>query len=392
MVIENFSFARFPKIYFGPGEFRRINEIIRQTGKTVLLVTGSRSFRSSDRWTGLLASLKQDSVCFFDYALSGEPSPEQVDEAVNVFGEKEIDLVIAIGGGSVIDGGKAISAMLPHRSPVKDYLEGVGTKKHNGEKVPFAAVPTTAGTGSEATKNAVLSRTGDNGFKKSLRHDNFVPDTAVIDPELTLACPADVTASCGMDAFTQLLESYVSTQASPITDALAFSGIKHAKDARVPAATGGAGDIGVRSGMSYAALISGITLANAGLGIVHGIASSIGGYFDIPHGVFCGTMIGDATEMNINKLNDDSSGLAALDKYAKIGYLLTESRGYDIEQGCKLLVKKLHEWTDLLNLPRLSKFGIRETDLDRIIDSSGLKNNPAPLNRDDMKQLLLKRL
>ncbi len=240
-------------------------------------------------------------------------------------------MVIAIGGGSVMDAGKAISAMVLQNDSVMAYLEGVGEgKQHNGLKVPMIAVATTSGTGSEATKNAVLSQVGENGFKKSLRHDNFVPNVAILDPELMVTCPQSVTVASGLDALTQLLGAYVSTKATPLTDALALSGIEHFKEGFMGVCSGLSKDTQMRGHMAYASLMSGIVLANAGLGIVHGFASSVGGYFDIPHGVVCGTLLGEAVKLNIQLMNQDKDRYnEALKKYAKVGSILTGSNEND---------------------------------------------------------------
>ena len=393
MVIQKFSFARTPQLYFGAGELRRLEDIFHKSGKRVLLVTGSKSFRTSEYWERLLAQLDRRSIIRFDCAFPGEPSPDQVDAVVAEFGAEMIDWVVAIGGGSVLDAGKAISAMLPLRLSVLDYLEGVGTKSHPGEKVPFIAIPTTAGTGSEATKNAVLSRIGSHGFKKSLRHYNFVSNIAIIDPELMLTCPPQVTAACGMDALTQLLESYISTQATPMTDALALSGLTGIKDSLIAAIGDGANDISIRSEMAYAAFMSGLTLANAGLGIVHGMAAPIGACCEIPHGVFCGTMIGTATELNIKKLNTPPDvNLMTLKKYATVGELLTDRARGDVIEGCYLLIEKLREWTQKLSPPRLAKFGIEESHLDELAAAASIKNNPVQLTKSEIIDLLRKRV
>jgi alcohol dehydrogenase class IV len=284
--------------------------------------------------------------------------------------------------------------MLPLGGSVLDYLEGVGTGAvHSGEKVPFVAIPTTSGTGSEATKNAVLSRIGPDGFKKSLRHDNFVPDVVVLDPQLMLSCPPNITAACGMDAFTQLLESYVSTNASPMTDTLAFSGLEGIGRCLVPACTDGANDVEVRGGMAYAALMSGITLANAGLGVVHGLASPMGGCFDIPHGVVCGTLIGAATSTTIAKLMEKyDEKHPALRKYARVGALLCGAEEGDVSKGCELLMGKIDEWTEMLGIPRLGAYGIQESDFDKIIAGTGSKNNPVMLEPDEIREILQDRL
>jgi len=329
--------------------------------------------------------------------VNGEPTPELVDSIVAEFRGRGVDAVCAVGGGSVVDAGKAVSAMLPQDGSVFEYLEGVGSgTPHDGRKVPFIAVPTTAGTGSEATKNAVLSRIGEGGFKKSIRHDNFVPDVAVIDPELMLSCPRSVTASTGMDALTQLLESFVSTKANPMTDALAESGLRYAAEDLVSACSNGAGDITVRAGMAYAALLSGVTLANAGLGVVHGLASSIGGMFDIPHGVVCGSLVGAASEVTIERLNTDPEKyMAAKVKYAMAGAVLDGIEyhpGLDIDSLCRSLVERLNGLTEELDLPRLGEYGMTASDIDAVLDLTGAKNNPGDLGREDIRKIIMRRL
>jgi len=304
--------------------------------------------------------------------------------------------VISIGGGSVIDAGKAISAMIPKNDEIMNYLEGVGNKNHDGEKIPFIAIPTTSGTGSEATKNAVISEIGPNGFKKSLRHDNLVPDVAIIDPDLIISCPPSITAACGLDAFTQLLEAYTSSKSSPMTDALAYSGIKHMKNNIIPVYSNEASDLNVRAEMAYGSLLSGITLANAGLGIIHGLASPIGGYFEIPHGVICGTLLSEATKMNIKKLNEQGlDGKEGLRKYAQIGALIAEEPSFKdkkINNYCSILISTLEKWTKQLKLDRLGKYGIKIEDVDKIIAKTGIKNNPVVLNNDEIKTIVINRI
>jgi len=392
--IQSFNFARIPQLVFGAGSFNNIPSLLGQYGKSVLIVTGKSSHKVAGRWDQLTRKLREASIDFLHVQVSGEPSPELVDESVATFREKNINVVLAWGGGSVVDAGKAISAMLREGGSVVDYLEGVGTgAKHSGVKVPMIAMPTTAGTGSEATKNAVLSSVGENGFKKSLRHDNFVPDIAVVDPQLMVSCPAHVTAACGLDAFTQLLEAYVATKASPLTDALALSGLAYVKDCLVPAATDRADDEHVRAGMAYAALMSGIVLANAGLGVVHGLASPVGGFFDIPHGVVCGTLVGKATRVTIEKLHkEEGNGSIALQKYAAVGALLADVPAAGVEEGCKLLLETIDHWLDVLQTPRLSKYGISENDFEKIITGTGNKNNPLPLTDLEIREVLQARL
>jgi alcohol dehydrogenase class IV len=394
-MIHPFTFVSMPRIEFGPGKFRGLDRLIQGFGKKVLLVTGRASLERSGKRTELAGKLETQALEYWVCRLDGEPSPDVVDSAVSAYRDRAIEVVVAVGGGSVIDAGKAISAMLTQDAPVKEFLEGVGTREHPGHKVPFIAVPTTSGTGSEATKNAVLSRVGPQGFKKSLRHDRFVPDLAVIDPELMLSCPADVSAACGMDALTQLLEAYVSPKASPLTDALATSGLEYLMDSLIPVCTTEAGHLGKRAGMACAALFSGIALANAGLGIVHGLASVIGGRFPAPHGVVCGTLVGTATRLNLKALrNLGEAGVPGLMKYARIGALINGQafREEDTDRCADLLVSKIEEWTEALNLPRLGQYGMGPGDVDPIAEAAGNKNNPVVLSKEEIRGLLLARL
>ena len=226
----------------------------------------------------MIDALKGRGLSWEDMVVEQEPSPGLVDQAVRVYRHAGIEIVLGIGGGSVLDAAKAIAGLLPHGNSVMDHLEGVGPElPYQGPSLPFIAVPTTAGTGSEATKNAVLSMHGPDGFKKSFRHDLLVARYAVVDPALLATCPPDLIAANGMDALTQLLESYVSTRANPFVDALALSGLGYVRDGLLDWYEGGEKAAEGRAGMAYAALLSGITLAQVGLGSVHGLAAPLGG-------------------------------------------------------------------------------------------------------------------
>jgi alcohol dehydrogenase class IV len=395
-MILPFEFASIPKIIFGAGNFSELYKIIHSFGNNVLFVIGESSLKKSGMWDKIVENVEKIGITFSHVSVSGEPSPSLIDEYAMQYREKNLDLIVSIGGGSIIDAGKAISAMIPKQDSVKNYLEVVGTKKPDGEKIPFIAIPTTSGTGSEATKNAVISQVGEGGFKKSLRHDNYIPNIAIIDPELTLSCPPSITAACGMDAFTQLYGSYVSTEANPMTDALAYSGMKYIKDNLIPACTDAQDNIEVRTALAYGSLMSGITLANAGLGIVHGFASSIGGLFDIPHGLVCGTLLAEAVKMNIEKLKEmGQKGKDSLRKHAKIGALLAHESGSidtEISKYLEILITSLDNWTKTLHLEKLGKYGIMKQDIDKIVEKTGLKNNPVNLSTKDMAEILKKRL
>lgn len=392
----DFNFASIPHIIFGAGRLSEIYEIIPKFGNNVLYVIGGSSLKKSGKWDEIRSEMQKRGINFFEISVEGEPTPTLVDEAVEKFRSKKLDIIVGIGGGSVIDAGKAISAMIPKIDSIKNYLEGVGNKIHDGRKIPYIAVPTTSGTGSEATKNAVITEVGIEGFKKSLRHDNLIPNYAVVDPQLVISCPKSVSAPCGMDAFTQLLEAYVSPKANPITDALAKSGIKQMKDAIVPVCNEKASNITARAAMAYGSLMSGIVLANVGLGIVHGFASSIGGLFNIPHGVVCGTLLADSTKMNIKRLEQlGAEGENGLLKHAIVGALITGKESFkdiNVPHYCSVLIETLKNWTKELNIDRLGKYGITTTDIDDIVEKTSLKNNPVHLKREDLREILISRI
>jgi alcohol dehydrogenase class IV len=308
-MVNSFRFACLPELLFRNGSIAELPGLTGKLDKPVVLVTGRRSFTESQRGKKLLHLLEEKDTTVYHVSVPGEPSSAMIDNAVDRNRGNDIKMVVAIGGGSVLDAGKAISAMLTVPGSVRDYLEGMGHQEHPGTKIPIIAIPTTSGTGSEATKNAVISEVGPQGFKKSLRHNHFVPDVAILDPELTLGCPPEITAASGMDCFTQLTEAFLSDKASEYTDAFARLGLNAIKNSLVKSVRNGE-DINARTDMSFAALNSGICLANAGLGTVHGFASAIGGRYNIPHGLICGTLMAATNRVNVRELRASSGNHA----------------------------------------------------------------------------------
>jgi alcohol dehydrogenase class IV len=387
-----FIFQRSPKIIFGIGEIKKIGQLACAFGKNVLIVRGKGSLVKSTTWKTILQSFEMSGVSFIEYAIDGEPSPHLIDSAVETFSSVVPDCVVAIGGGSVIDAGKAISAMLQCKEPVSQFLEVVGTRKPDGQKVPLIAVPTTSGTGSEATANAVLSTIGKTGFKRSLRHENYIPDVALVDPELTLSCPPAITAACGMDALTQLLEAYVSTKASIMTDALCESALPLIGEYLVSAVEHGTTDIVARTRMAYASLCSGIALANAGLGVVHGVASLIGALFQVSHGVVCGTLLAGSVRANVEKMKTFPTEILAMKKYARAASFLLGKVYRDETAAVYELVDYLKKLSEQLAMPRLGTYGITENDVDRFLTENVNKNNPVQLTDTEIRLLLLERI
>ncbi len=393
--ISPFQLARIPPVHFGPGKRLVLPRLAQSFGRRALLVRGSRSLEHS----GQLALLRRDfealKIDLVEISLAGEPTTAWIDSTRDGLLQEGIQVVIGLGGGSVIDAAKALSAMLPYRHSARDHLEDVGMGiPHPGGKIPFIAAPTTSGTGGEMTKNAVLSDMGPQGYKKSLRHDNLIPDAVVIDPELMLTCPRAVTAACGMDAFTQLLEPFLSPQATPLTDALAWSGLMALVPHLTLACGTGAGDVGVRGAMAYASMLSGVVLANAGLGVVHGLASPLGGYFPIPHGVVCGTLVAEATAANISALrqNRGENSAASLEKFARVATLFGEDARQNPETLGEALIAHLQAWTRELDMPRLGQYGVTPEALPRIIAGASQRNNPVALSETEMAQILSARL
>jgi alcohol dehydrogenase len=367
----------------------------RRYGRRALLVTGSSSLKNSPFWPAVTAGLETQGMSWLHLAIPGEPSPQMVDNAVRTMRTESIDLVIGIGGGSALDAAKAIAGLLKPGNSVMDHLEGMGPElPYDGPATPFIAVPTTAGTGSEATKNAVLSVQGADGFKKSFRNEKLVAEVALIDPDLLATCPSAVIAANGMDAFTQLLESYVSSRATPLTDSLAWGGMSAARDGLM-ALYASAGDSVARNRMAYAALVSGITLAQAGLGSVHGLAAPLGAFFPIPHGVVCGTLVATATRINIEGLRAREPEHPALEKYAQVGRLLSRQGRLDRDASHAALLDTLQAWTRELQLPTLAHFGVTPADIPRIVAhsrGSSMTTNPVHLDDAEIATILAARI
>jgi alcohol dehydrogenase class IV len=401
-----FSISRLPELVFGEGRLSELPAILGKRGiRSVALITGGASFRKTEAYERLRGDLASYGITGQEFSVSREPSPEIVDSITQELtasgakgrGDSErkaaVEGVLAIGGGSVIDAAKAVAAMLTMEGSTADYLESVGEKTPTGTRLPLFAVPTTSGTGTEATKNAVLSRVGEGGFKKSLRHDNLVPDLALIDPLLTLSCPPEVTAASGLDAITQLIEAYTSVRATPFTDALALGALETAGRA-FPRVCKDGSDKEARAGMAYAAYISGICLAHAGLGVVHGIASPLGGLFPVPHGVVCGTLVAEATRYTLARAIriDDPSENSVLHRYARAGMALS-GRDADSDNGnAALLVTTLERYIRDTSLPALGAFGITRTDARRVAEKVDAKNHPIPLTVDDITSIIEGRL
>jgi alcohol dehydrogenase len=391
-----FSIAQLPRIEFGSGKFAGVADITAQYGKRVLVVTGARSFQATIHWEKIQQAFNSRKIAYEIINVDGEPSPKLVDDAVKQFSDDHFDVVLGAGGGSALDAAKAIAGLLRVKRSVMDYLEGVGPElAYEGPAVPLIAAPTTAGTGSEATKNAVLSKQGLDGFKKSFRDEQLVASVAIVDPDLLASCPADIIAANGMDALTQLIESYVSIKTNVFNDALGISGLRAARDGLLPLFNSKGEDGNARERMAYASLISGINLAQTGLGSVHGLASPLGAFYPVPHGAVCGTLVAAATEMNIKAMLEREPENPALERYARISDVLCQRRHKDRETAWQELIELLNQWTEAMQLKRLSTYGLEESGLDHVVDNafgSSMKTNPVVLEKQEVRKILTERL
>jgi alcohol dehydrogenase class IV len=378
-----FEFATATKILFGPSSLRDVTPAAKSIGRRALVVTGrNRSSRES-----LLDSLTSEGVQHVTFAVAGEPTTHLVQSGAELARSESVELVIAIGGGSVIDAGKAIAALATNSGALLDYLEVIGLGRTlESAPLPFIAIPTTAGTGAEVTRNAVLA-SPEHRVKVSLRSPLMLPKLAVIDPELALGLPADITASTGMDALTQLIEPFVSCRANPLTDGLCREGIVRAarslrRACNVP------DDHAAREDMAAASLFSGLALANAGLGAVHGFAAPIGGMFPAPHGAVCATLLPHAMAINLRALRERQPDSAVLQRFTEIARLLTTDPNATADDG----VGWLQQLCADLKIPALGTYGISPDDVavlcDKAAQASSMKGNPITLTPDELREIL----
>ena len=418
-----FGVARLPRIVFGAGRIAELPAIAAGCGTRVLLVTGARSFRDGPAWAPLVAGLEAAGLGWDHLAVAGEPSPDLVDGAVAGRRRNPPDVVVGIGGGAALDTAKALAGLLRSGTSVLDHLEGVGRGlPYPGPATPFIAVPTTAGTGSEATKNAVISGrlpgagADDPPFKKSFRDDLLVARVALVDPDLLAGCPPAVIAGDGMDALTQLLESFTSTGASPFTDAMARSGlaaiggalpawhaaaIEGAGASETAAETGASGagaaeTAAARGAMAWAALCSGISLAGAGLGAAHGLVAPLGARFGIHHGTGCGALVAAVTRTNLAALAERAPGSGALERYAEAGRLLagvpapTDGALTD-EAARRALLATLDRLTAVLRIPGLAACGVTADAFPALVAESrggSMRTNPVVLTDAEIGAIL----
>jgi alcohol dehydrogenase class IV len=378
-----FEFATATRIIFGPGTLKEAASVAKEFGRRALVVLG----RNPSRAERLLSLLRETGVTFTTFSVSGEPEIGTVEKGVGLAKQERCDLVISFGGGSVLDTGKAIAAMLTNPGELLEYLEVVGRAQPlTRSPAPFIAIPTTAGTGSEVTRNAVLG-SPQHRVKVSLRSAMMLPKVAIVDSELTYDLPPNLTASTGLDALTQLIEPYVCSRANPMTNALCVEAMRCAAPS-LRAVFESGGNKEARQQMSFASLCGGMALANAGLGAVHGFAGPLGGMYNAPHGDLCAALLPHVMEVNLRALQQRQPQSNALKRFDDVARLLTGRPAATAEQGIEWLRKLV---TDLRISP-LRAYGISSTDKARIVENaskaSSMKANPIQLTEEELGEIL----
>jgi alcohol dehydrogenase class IV len=378
-----FEFATAGRIIFGSGTSEELGTLLTEFGKRALIVRGSDPARTRSLLAGLEAA-KIDYSCF---EVRGEPTVEQVAEGVSQAQRTESNLVIGIGGGSVIDSAKAIAGLATNSGAILDYLEVIGKGKQlSVPGLPCVAIPTTSGTGAEVTRNSVLA-SPEHKVKVSLRSPYLLPGLAIVDPKLTLDLPPSVTASTGLDALTQVIEPYVSIRANPVTDGFCIEGMRRAGRSLQRVFEQGQ-ELQAREDMALVSLFGGLSLANAGLGAVHGFAAPIGGMFNAPHGAVCAALLSRVMEVNLRALRERLPDGEALRRYESVAAILTGSEKATAADG----VHWISELCRALQIPGLRTYGISESDIPELVEkatkASSMKANPLVLTRDELTAAL----
>lgn len=381
----SFEFATAHRVIFGAGKLNQLSKQVEGRAKRILFVCGN----SSDAIVRVREILSAQGILFDEFHVRGEPTVDTASEGAKL--ARSCDMVIGLGGGSVLDAGKAIAALATNRGDVFDYLEiiGKGLPLTNAP-LPYIAIPTTAGTGSEVTRNAVLESPA-HGLKISLRSPSMLPSIALVDPALTYTLPPAVSASSGLDALTQLIEPFVSVKANPMTDAICREGLGHAARSLRAAYHNGA-DKTAREGMALASLFGGMALANAALGAVHGFAGPLGGMIHAPHGELCARLLPLVMEANIKALQERQPDNIALQRYVEIAQIVTGDKNAIAEDG----VKWVSDLVDELKIPFLSAHGMNESHISeavqKTLSANSTKGNPIALNERELRDVLEKSL
>jgi len=383
-----FSIAATGNLLFGDGTFSELDNQVALRGFTHAALLSSTTFSLTERFSHGLKALRERGIGVSVIPISGEPTVAAIDTISKTVAQAGCDVVVGIGGGSALDSAKAVAVMALQLAKRKDavsvkrYLEGVGDLAPPAERLGLIAIPTTAGTGSEATKNAVVADIGPQGFKKSLRHDAYIPDLVIIDPTLAKGLPRAVTAASGLDALTQLMEAYTSTKANPFIDALALDAIGKIGNALPRLLESEPSNPSLRSDMAYAAYISGMAIANAGLGYVHGLAGPLGGLHAAAHGVLCGSLIAPINRAMVEA--HAQSGEPAVFK-TKMEQIATVWK----KRGMEGVLSHVEYISRIAGFPRLGTYGFLAEELRSVGSKEVRRNSPVAIPTEQVVSILL---
>ncbi len=385
--MTQFEFITPTRIIFGSGKLQEITSLVQGYGSRAFVVTDDVENRASP----LVNHLTDASIGYEFFIVTSEPSVCSVQAGCTAFHESDCQFVVAIGGGSVIDTGKSVAALVNNSGNPLDYLEVIGKGQAIiNPPVPYIAIPTTAGTGAEVTQNAVLL-SEEHQVKVSLRSPLMLPHVSLVDPELTHSVPPAVTASTGMDALTQVIEPYVSVLSNPLTDSIALEGIKRGSRSLRQAYQDG-NDAAAREDMALTSLFGGLALANAKLGAVHGFAGVLGGMYPAPHGAVCARLLPPVIATNVQALQSREPDNPLLARFTQIATIVTQNPSTGVED----LVEWVAQLGDGLNIPSLANYGVQEDHFTKIVEksaqSSSMKGNPILLTESELFNILQKAL
>ena len=378
-----FEFATATRIIFGHGAVKDTGSIVEKMGRRAFVITG----RSVERAQPLIGQLKDIGIEVTHFSIPEEPTTQLALEAVEKARRLNCDVVIGMGGGSVLDASKVVAALLTNSGRLMDYLEVIGNGQPLKRKsAPCVAIPTTAGTGAEVTSNSVLG-SAEHRVKVSMRGPYMLPDLALIDPELTYSMPCQTTAVTGLDAFTQLLEAFVSVHANPLTDGICREGLQRAARSLKRVYLDGE-DVTARRDMCLASLFGGLALANAKLGAVHGFAGPLGGMYHAAHGALCAGLLPFVMATNIKALQSRASDSPALDRYDEVARLITGLPAARAADGI-VWVRNLYQQ---LEVEPLAAHGIEVKDFTDIVakasKASSMRGNPIELTQEEFLEIL----
>lgn len=370
------------RIIFGCGSLDKVPELVAKSGKRALIVTGVSRRNAIE----LAEKLTQTGISSQIFSVSGEPTTTNIKSVVSLVQQNNCDVIVGLGGGSVIDAAKATAVLATNQGDITDYLEVIGKGKAlTTEPLPMIAVPTTAGTGTEVTKNSVI-KSEEFKVKVSLRSDRMYPQYAVIDPLLTIGLSPEITAYTGIDALTHLLETFVSAKSNPFIDMICHEGLQRIATSLETAFTNGR-NIEARENMAFAAMLGGIALANGKLGAVHGFAGPLGGMYPAPHGAVCACLLPAVMKINITALRKDNQA-EVLSKYKEVAMWLTGNTNACAEDG----VVWLSDLVKKLKIPALSSYGVQQSDFPGLVEkaksASSMKGNPVVLNQEQLLLIL----